>query len=127
MILCSTRGELELNTQGGESRFSPLGNPHREELAGTAISQSSFYVSENLGADSCGAIQNVTTNSNENQLVMAQYYRITLYAAADAYSATPLILQSTLAIPSKDNISCKINPHFVSQGRQMLRILIKES
>lgn len=78
-----------------------------------------YYVVEKLGDDECAIIENKTNN----QTIIASYYRITLLAAYFAFGYAKVILQSTLAIPAVDHLSCAGNLHTVVVGRQMMREL----
>lgn len=75
-----------------------------------------YYTIEKLESDECAFIG----KSSGNSPWIAQYYRITLYAPI---SKLKIILQSTLAIPAHNDLSCTSTGHTVMSGRQMLREL----
>lgn len=76
--------------------------------------QTYYYILEKLSANPCAYIQ----NQSNKQYVTPEYYRITLYS-------NKIILQSTLAIPGSQRLSCASGSHQyeVYSGSQMTRLL----
>lgn len=68
-----------------------------------------YYFMESLGDDPCATIE----NSQENQVNIARYYRITLYLPEGHY-----MLQSTIALPVAQTSACTQKMHTVIPGRQ---------
>lgn len=73
-----------------------------------------YYVIEALGNDPCALI-------DQNQLISADYYRITLVSFSKNYSK--LILQSIEVKPSNTQNLCMGEMHMVIEGRQHWREL----
>jgi hypothetical protein len=78
-----------------------------------------YYVIEWLQDDECGLIGKY----NENHILTAKYYRITLFTVFADMKAAKLILQSTLAKASINPLSCFNKTHLVISGMQMMREL----
>jgi hypothetical protein len=78
-----------------------------------------YYRVESLGNDACAVI----SKNQYNHIMPAAYYRITLLMAMDKIRGAKLILQSTLAKPGTDPLSCPGKMHRVTLGRQMMRQL----
>lgn len=78
-----------------------------------------YYAVEFLGDDPCGVIG---TNDNK-QLLIASYYRISLYLVPDKLKGAKYLLQSTVALPVLQTIICQNKLHAVKSGRQMWREL----
>lgn len=76
-----------------------------------------YYAVESLGGDPCG----IMGKSNNNQLLTAEYYRITLCALPDKLKGAKFLLQSIIALPAVNAARCQRNLHLVKPGRQFWR------
>ena len=77
------------------------------------------YLIESLGANACAVIDILSNN----QLVTADYYRITLYYQPEVARKTGIYLQSTLVKPYVSSTPCSGISRKVLVGRQMYRQL----
>lgn len=75
-----------------------------------------YYVEEDLGIDECAIISN-----DNNQQVIANYYRITLCMNMNNLPESKIIVQSTLAKPVMSNHRCFGHKRQLKAGRQVLR------
>lgn len=73
-----------------------------------------YYVVEALGAYPCTMI------IDGNSTYIAKFDRITLLAESTNWDGH-VILQSTKATPSKEQMKCAQTVHFIKEGRQMFR------
>lgn len=79
-----------------------------------------YYVTEVMGTDPCAYIEHIPSKSPK----IANYYRITLLALRRPDSDAKIIMQSSIAEPVATDANCPGKIHFVTQGRQALRILM---
>lgn len=74
-----------------------------------------YYVIEHLGPNPCASVQNT--------LLVADYYRITLYWRPDKMPQARFLLQSTVVEPTSPKQTCNQTVHTLTAGQQTLRII----
>lgn len=75
-----------------------------------------YAVIESLGKDPCAVIQ-----KSDNQLITADFYRITLLAKPDVLRGSKVVLQSVIARPVVEVSPCQTGLHLITLGRQRWR------
>lgn len=78
-----------------------------------------YYVLEVLGSNACAIVEKY----DNNQVLTAKYYRITLLSAVDLYH----LVQSTFVVGVGQSEICLSTEHQVKVGRQMQRELLRRS
>jgi hypothetical protein len=76
-----------------------------------------YYRVEALGVDPCGLIY-----ADSNKIVASEYYRVTVnFLPTEEGEKIKLFLQTVLAKPASQPLSCVDQQHSVTPGRQMIR------
>ncbi len=76
-----------------------------------------YYAVESLGADPCG----IVSQNDDNDKLVAHYYRLTLLALTNNKNDASMHLQSTMVTSTVATTKCIGKSHQVLLGRQMVR------
>lgn len=78
------------------------------------------YVVEMLEIDDCGIIK-----SQGEELQKAKYYRITIVSLIKGMKGVSIMLQRTVALKAGPSVFCKNNLHYLREGAQMQRQIMR--